>query len=58
MFMEHLSIFLQELIGKMLQVKAEARYTAQDVLLHSWVTVLQNSVTLCVSVEINLTLGK
>lgn len=31
---------LQELIGKMLQVNAEARYTAQDVLSHPWVTVL------------------
>ncbi|KAM9314401.1 serine/threonine-protein kinase DCLK2 isoform 2-T2 [Pholidichthys leucotaenia] len=28
----------KELIGKMLQVNAEARYTAQDVLLHPWVT--------------------
>ncbi|XP_017264164.1 serine/threonine-protein kinase DCLK2 isoform X2 [Kryptolebias marmoratus] len=27
----------KELIGKMLQVNAEARYTAQDVLLHPWV---------------------
>uniref|UniRef100_A0A3B4G7P6 Serine/threonine-protein kinase DCLK2 n=1 Tax=Pundamilia nyererei TaxID=303518 RepID=A0A3B4G7P6_9CICH len=28
----------KELIGKMLQVNAEARYTAQDVLSHPWVT--------------------
>lgn len=34
-----LLLWLQELIGKMLQVKAEARYTAQDILSHPWVTV-------------------
>ncbi|XP_078118926.1 LOW QUALITY PROTEIN: serine/threonine-protein kinase DCLK2 [Sander vitreus] len=28
----------KELIGKMLQVNAEARYTAQDILSHPWVT--------------------
>ncbi|XP_077965278.1 serine/threonine-protein kinase DCLK2 isoform X4 [Gasterosteus aculeatus] len=28
----------KELIGKMLQVNAEARYTAQDILRHPWVT--------------------
>ncbi|XP_073332180.1 serine/threonine-protein kinase DCLK2 isoform X4 [Pagrus major] len=28
----------KELIGKMLQVNAEARYTAQDILCHPWVT--------------------
>ncbi|XP_058496419.1 serine/threonine-protein kinase DCLK2 isoform X3 [Solea solea] len=28
----------KELIGKMLQVNVEARYTAQDVLSHSWIT--------------------
>ncbi|XP_031718963.1 serine/threonine-protein kinase DCLK2 isoform X3 [Anarrhichthys ocellatus] len=28
----------KELIGKMLQVNAEARYTAQDILYHPWIT--------------------
>uniref|UniRef100_A0A8B9HF96 non-specific serine/threonine protein kinase n=1 Tax=Astyanax mexicanus TaxID=7994 RepID=A0A8B9HF96_ASTMX len=31
-------VFLQELIGRMLQVNVEARYTAEDVLCHPWVT--------------------
>ncbi len=32
-------VFVQELIGHMLQVNVEARYTAEDVLSHPWVTV-------------------
>jgi len=32
-------VLLQELIGKMLQVNAEVRYSAQDILRHPWVTV-------------------
>jgi len=32
-------VFIQELIGHMLQVNVEARYTAEDVLSHPWVTV-------------------
>lgn len=32
-------MFLQELIGHMLLVNVEARYTAEDVLCHPWVTV-------------------
>lgn len=32
-------LFLQELIGEMLRVNVEARYTAQDILSHPWVTV-------------------
>uniref|UniRef100_A0A8D2ZSP8 Serine/threonine-protein kinase DCLK2 n=1 Tax=Scophthalmus maximus TaxID=52904 RepID=A0A8D2ZSP8_SCOMX len=42
----------KELIGKMLQVNVEARYTAQDVLSHSWVTddaVMENNMMMEVS---------
>lgn len=38
-------VLSQELIGKMLQVNAEARYTAQDILCHPWVTVSHSAVT-------------
>lgn len=40
------AVLLQELIGKMLQVNAEARYTAQDILSHPWVTVLYSSASM------------
>uniref|UniRef100_A0A8C7HKZ7 Serine/threonine-protein kinase DCLK2 n=1 Tax=Oncorhynchus kisutch TaxID=8019 RepID=A0A8C7HKZ7_ONCKI len=42
----------KELIGRMLQVNVEARYTAQDILSHPWVTVtcLVDFVWVCVGV--------
>ncbi|KAM6940701.1 serine/threonine-protein kinase DCLK2 [Xenentodon cancila] len=45
----------KELIGKMLQVNADARYTAQDVLSHPWVTedsVLENNMKMEVTGEL------
>ncbi|XP_034044273.1 serine/threonine-protein kinase DCLK2 isoform X2 [Thalassophryne amazonica] len=39
----------KELIGKMLQVDAEARYTAQDVLAHAWVTASCSRPTTCLN---------
>ncbi|KAF7666110.1 hypothetical protein LDENG_00118540 [Lucifuga dentata] len=37
-YWDNITDSVKELIGKMLQVNAEARYTAQDVLSHPWVT--------------------
>ncbi|XP_034753467.1 serine/threonine-protein kinase DCLK2 isoform X2 [Etheostoma cragini] len=45
----------KELIGKMLQVNAEARYTAQDILSHPWVTddaVIENNMQMEVTGEL------
>lgn len=43
-FLKAFLLLLQELIGKMLQVNVEARYTAQDILSHPWVTVSPSTV--------------
>uniref|UniRef100_A0A667XCI7 non-specific serine/threonine protein kinase n=1 Tax=Myripristis murdjan TaxID=586833 RepID=A0A667XCI7_9TELE len=37
-YWDNITDSVKELIGKMLQVNVEARYTAQDVLTHPWVT--------------------
>ncbi|XP_037546445.1 serine/threonine-protein kinase DCLK2 [Nematolebias whitei] len=37
-YWDNITYSAKELIGNMLQVDAEARYTAQDILLHPWVT--------------------
>ncbi|KAK2817202.1 hypothetical protein Q5P01_025393 [Channa striata] len=44
----------KELIGKMLQVNSEARYTAEDVLSHPWVTVSSTTVFDDVRIENNM----
>uniref|UniRef100_A0AAY4AT09 Serine/threonine-protein kinase DCLK2 n=1 Tax=Denticeps clupeoides TaxID=299321 RepID=A0AAY4AT09_9TELE len=45
-YWDNISMSAKELIGQMLQVNVEARYTAEDVLTHPWVTlgdVLENN---------------
>ncbi|XP_067297448.1 serine/threonine-protein kinase DCLK2 isoform X3 [Pseudorasbora parva] len=42
-FWDNISDSVKELIGHMLQVNVEARYTAEDVLSHPWVTVNEDA---------------
>uniref|UniRef100_A0A8C5DJF6 Serine/threonine-protein kinase DCLK2 n=1 Tax=Gouania willdenowi TaxID=441366 RepID=A0A8C5DJF6_GOUWI len=56
-YWDNISDSAKELIGKMLQVNVEARYTAEDVLSHPWVTVrvracvcLKKGLNVCVCV--------